>query len=182
MGFLAKDNLVYESSIVWLHNPSEFPWVRETQIKFCQRQGMSESRLSQLTNENQIIVGYADLVEDAPPTFTNGEHSYYSRRVFKINRNDFTAYEEGEYPTEAVVPATVKPQVLGISPKRKFQIAVRLPFPLFSRLHRHLQKSSQSLPLVVTDAITQYLDSVEDISLEQRVRELEERVTSLESK
>lgn len=182
MSLVSKKTLTDESAIVWLKDLSEFPWVRELQTDFCQRQGVSESWLAQMTNEHEILVGYADLAEDAPPAFTDGGHSYYIRRIFKINRNDYTAYKEGECPTEAVLPATVQPQVLGISPKRKPQIAVRLAFPLFSRLHQHLQKSGESLTQAVTAAIAQYLGSVEDISLEQRVQELEARVTRLEAK
>jgi hypothetical protein len=186
MGSNAREKtLMHEKEIIWLQDPNNFPWVRETETDFCQRQGISKSRKSDLEAGETILIGYADLEEDAPPAFTEAGHQYFYRRVFTICKGDFEAYEaygDKDCPIEAVEPSTVHPKVKGSSPKKKAQIAVRLPLMLFKKLNAHIQKTGSSQTKVVISALAKYLDTPEEIPLPERVLNLEKRVAALEAK
>ena len=120
MGSNAREKtLMHEKEIIWLQDPNNFPWVRETETDFCQRQGISKSRKSDLEAGETILIGYADLEEDAPPAFTEAGQEYFWRRVFYINKGDFKAYGDQDCPGEAVEPSSVHPKVKGSSPKKK---------------------------------------------------------------
>ncbi|MBD2502455.1 DNA-binding domain-containing protein [Anabaena azotica FACHB-119] len=70
----------------------------------------------------------------------------------------------------------------GSSPKRKAQIAVRVPLFILRKLNIHIQKTGMSQTDVVVSALAKYLDSTSDIPLIQRIVALEERVAALEAK
>ncbi|MBE9209234.1 DNA-binding domain-containing protein [Nostoc sp. LEGE 06077] len=70
----------------------------------------------------------------------------------------------------------------GSSPKRKAQIAVRVPLFILRKLNTHIQKTGMSQTDVVVSALAKYLDSTSDIPLIQRIVALEERVAILEAK
>ena len=177
-----EKTLMDEKEIIWIQDPNNFPWVREAETDFCQRQGISMSRKSDLEAGETILIGYADLEEDAPPAFTEAGHESFFRRVFTICKGDFEAYGDKDCPTEAVEPSTIYPKVKGSSPKRKAQIAVRLPIILFKKLNAHIQTTGISQTQVVISALAKYLDTPEEISLPERVLNLEKRVAALEAK
>ena len=116
-----EKTLRYEKEIVWLEDPNDYPWVREGITDFCQKQGISKSRQSQIETKQKLI-GYADLEDDAPASFTSGSKKHYDRRVFVVCDNDYEAYKNGGYPIEAVDPSTVEPKTKGVSPKKKLKL------------------------------------------------------------
>ncbi len=63
----------------------------------------------------------------------------------------------------------------------KGQIAVRVPQPLLDRLNDYVRRTGASKTDVVIGAISNYLGCEEDVSLHQRMNELERRVALLEA-
>ncbi len=63
----------------------------------------------------------------------------------------------------------------------KGQIAVRVPQPLLDRLNDYVRRTGASKTDVVIGAISNYLGCEEDVSLHQKMNELEKRVASLEA-
>jgi predicted DNA-binding protein/uncharacterized protein YqkB len=186
MSLVSDETLMQEAKIVWLVDISKMPWVRESNADFCTRKGVSKKRLSEL-QKGQILVGYAELEEDAPPSFIEGNRKYFYRRIFTLGENDYEAYEvdkptKAYHPREAVEPLTVEPKLKGLSPSKKSQIAVRVPPSLFSKLKRYVQQTGISQTDVIVSALSSHLDSVEDIPIIQRLLELEKRVSVLETK
>lgn len=179
-GFVREETLVHEAKIVWLVDISKMPWVRESEGDFCSRKGVSKKRLSEL-QKGQILVGYAELKDDARPTFTEGNHEYFNRRIFTIREKDFEVYKV-DHPVEAVEPLSVEPKLKGLPPSKKSQIAVRVPPSLFSKLKRYVQQTGLSQTDVIVSALAKHLDSVEGVPMIQRILELEKRVDALESK
>ena len=174
---------MHEAKIVWLVDVSKMPWVRESEVNFSTRKGISKKRLSEL-QQGQTLVGYAELEDDAPPT---GNHKCFFRRIFTLRENDYEAYEldnptNASHPTEAVEPLSVEPKHKGLSPSKKSQIAVRVPPSLFSKLKRYVQQTGISQTDVIVSALANHLDSVEDVPMIQRLLELEKRVSVLEIK
>ena len=186
MSLVSDEILMQEAKIVWLVDVSKMPWVRESNVDFCTRKGVSKKRLSEL-QKGQILVGYAELEEDAPPNFSEGNRKYFYRRIFTLRENDYEAYEVDKptnayHPMEAVEPLTVEPKLKGLSPSKKSQIAVRVPPSLFSKLKRYVQQTGISQTDVIVSALANHLDSVEDVPMIQRLLELEKRVSVLEIK
>lgn len=193
MGGLVRDEtLKHEKEIVWLEDPNKLNWVREAETDFCTRQGISETdkprfKSHKLDPNEDTIVGYANLHDSAPPSFRddwdNGTPHFY-RRIFTLRPYDRPSYPEYKWgtdcPTEAVDPLTVEPQTKGLSPKKKSQIAVRIPPSLLRKLDSHVKRTGLSKTEVVVSALANYLDSVEDVPLIQRIVKLEERVAVLE--
>ncbi|MGK7954661.1 MAG: DNA-binding domain-containing protein [Crocosphaera sp.] len=64
----------------------------------------------------------------------------------------------------------------------KGQIAVRIPQPLLDRLNDYVRRTGASKTDVVIGAISNYLGCEEDVSLHQRMSEVEKRLTELEAK
>jgi hypothetical protein len=180
--FVSDQNLMHEAKIVWLVDISKMPWVRESEVDFSTRKGVSKKRLSEL-QQGQTLVGYAELEDDAPPT---GNHSFI-RRIFTLRENDYEAYKvdnptQAYHPAEAVEPLSIEPKHKGLSPSKKSQIAVRVPRSLFSKLKRYVQQTGISQTDVIVSALASHLDSVEDLPIIQRILELEKRVSVLEIK
>jgi hypothetical protein len=48
MGNVSQKTLMHEKEIIWLKDLKNFPWVREVELDFCQRQGIPKSRKSEL--------------------------------------------------------------------------------------------------------------------------------------
>ncbi|WP_228059077.1 DUF6009 family protein [Nostoc sp. LEGE 06077] len=176
-----EDSLNYEKEIIWLFDPNDYPWVREGFTDFSTRQGISQSRKREIDEVHKLI-GYADLEDNTPPSSRNGDPEYFYRRYFTIGYRDYEAYTNNNCPTEAVDPLTVEPKIKGSSPKRKAQIAVRVPLFILRKLNTHIQKTGMSQTDVVVSALAKYLDSTSDIPLIQRIVALEERVAILEAK
>ena len=63
----------------------------------------------------------------------------------------------------------------------KSQIAVRVPSSLLQKLNRFVEQSGLSKTEIVTGALANYLDSQEHLPLNQRLAEIEKRITILES-
>lgn len=64
----------------------------------------------------------------------------------------------------------------------KGQIAVRVPQPLLDRLNDYVKRTGASKTDVVIGAISNYLGCEEDISLHQKMDEIEKRLMDLENK
>ena len=107
-----KEALKDEKNIVWLEDPNDYPWVRESNTNFSKKQGVSKNRRSEIERGGKKLIGYGELEDDSP----SGEHYY--RRIFTIRKDDYENYKN-DYPTEAVDPLTVEPKTSGISPKKK---------------------------------------------------------------
>lgn len=115
-----RDASQNEKKINWLEDLNDCPWVRESSIDFINKQGISQKRRSEIEREGKKLIGYAELEEDAPPSFVDKAtgRKYYERRIFTVRRDDYENYKNN-YPTEAVDPLTVEAKVLGSSPKKK---------------------------------------------------------------
>lgn len=63
----------------------------------------------------------------------------------------------------------------------KVQLAVRIPPELQEKLNGYINQTGMSKTEVVVDALAHYLKCVEDLSLSQRVTELESKFKMLEA-
>lgn len=184
--FVEDETLLHEAKIVWLENISQMPWVRQIEGAFFSRKGISKKLLSEF-QKGQILVGYAELEDNAPPRWVEGNRKCFHRRIFTVRENDYEVYRVDDpatanHPTEAVEPLSVEAKLAGLPPSKKSQIAVRVPRSLFSKLKRYVQQTGISQTDVIVSALAKHLDSVEDLPMIQRILELEKRVDSLESK
>lgn len=190
-GFVSDKDLEYEAQIVWLEDPNKLNWVRESKVDFRTRVGISKDDQPRFedyrTNKNVCkIVGYANLDDIAPPSFhAEDDTPHFYRRIFTLrasDRPDDPEYNwETDCPTEAVDPLTVSPKTKGISPKKKSQIAVRIPPSLLRKLNSHVKRTGISKTDVVVSALANYLDSAEDMPLTERIVDIEKRLTALEA-
>ncbi|MDZ8083394.1 MAG: DUF6009 family protein [Nostoc sp. DcaGUA01] len=178
---LYEESLNYEKEIIWLFDPNDYPWVREGFTDFSTRQGISQSRKNDI-EAGEKLIGYAELEDNTPPSSSQGNPEYFYRRIFVIGYGDYEAYKNNNCPTEAVDPLSVEPKIKGSSPKRKAQIAVRIPLFILRKLNTHIQKTGMSQTDVVVSALAKYLDSTPDMPLIQRIVTLEEKVAALEAK
>ncbi|MGL5806034.1 MAG: DUF6009 family protein [Xenococcaceae cyanobacterium] len=176
-----EDILKYEKGIIWLEEPNNFPWVRESSTDFFTKKGISKNRHSEIERLGEKIIGYAELEDNAPPSFiddlTNKKHYY--RRIFTLRDGDYEAYKNN-YPTEAVDPVFIEAKFPGLSPRKKAQIAVRIPLPLLRKLNSHIRKTGISQTDLVVSALASYLDAAEEMPLIQRIVEIEKRLAALE--
>jgi hypothetical protein len=184
--FVRDETLLHEAKIVWLEDISKMPWVREIEVGFFSKKGISKKLLSEL-QKGQILVGYAELEDNAPPLCVEGNRKYFHRRIFTLRENDYELYRVDDpatanHPTEAVEPLSVEPKLKGLPPSKKSQIAVRIPRNLFNKLKRYVQQTGISQTDAIVSALAYHLDSVEDVPMIQRLLELEKRVSVLESK
>ncbi|WP_242045312.1 DUF6009 family protein [Anabaena catenula] len=175
-------NIEHEKKIVWLDDPNNYPWVREQDRYFETRQGISKSHQSEIEVREKLI-GYAELEDDTPPNSRNESPEYFYRRCFVIRHDDYKVYNKDDYyPSEAVDPLTVEPKTKGLSPRKKAQIAVRVPLYILRKLNNHIEKTGMSQTDIVVNALANYLNSASEIPIIQRIVTLEERVTMLEAK
>jgi hypothetical protein len=103
-----KTSLNHESGIIWLQDPNNFRFVRETFTKLTYPKGISDQDKQRLERQGGFI-GYANLEDDTP--FPPNQH-HIPRRIFTLQLGDLVAYES-DCPIEAVDPLTVKAKVLG---------------------------------------------------------------------
>lgn len=178
---LQEENLKYEKEIIWLYDLNDYPWVREGFMDFSTRAGISQSRKSEIEDGGKLI-GYAELEENTPPSSSQGHPEYFDRRIFRIYDGDYEGYKNNNCPGEAVDPFTVEPKIKGSSPKRKAQIAVRIPIFILRKLNTHIQKTGMSQTDIVVNALTKYLGLTYEIPLIERIVTLEEKVAALEAK
>lgn len=64
----------------------------------------------------------------------------------------------------------------------KPQITIRLSQSLLSKLNQYVESTRTSKTEVVVSAIAQYLDCADQVSMNQRIAEVERRLTVLEAK
>ncbi len=119
---VADEIIKYEKEIVWLEDLTDKPWVREKCGDFVTKEGIPEARRLDITCGNKIIVGYANLKDNAPHGFINpdtGDKHYY-RRFFILNRDDYkNYYGSNNSPIEAVDPLFIEAKKHGLHPKKK---------------------------------------------------------------
>lgn len=180
-----KNAIEYEKNMNWLEDPNNYPWVRESSTDFMTRQGIFKKRQLEIEGEAIKLIGYSELENNAPSSVvdsaTNKKHYY--RRIFTIRKDDYENYKnKNYYPTEAVDPLTVEAKTLGLSPKKKSQIAVRVPQYLHRKLNIHAMKTGMTQTEIVVSALASYFDLTEEIPLIQRIVEIEKRLTKLETK
>lgn len=103
----------YESSIVWLENIENIPYVREYLLNNCSR------RKGKIKYGDFKVVGYSELHSTAP---NNGRPGYFSRRIFWLKSHDRFLQPNGVYstgcPIEAVDPLTVSVGKAGLLTNR----------------------------------------------------------------
>lgn len=119
----------------------------------------------------------------APSAFKDDNQEYFIRRVFKVKKDDYKAYKSRDYfPLEAVSTESIQPKLKGVFPCKKSQIAVRFSKPLMQKLEIYIQQTGLSKTEVVNNALAQYLDFTSEISLVQRVTNLERIIADIEAK
>lgn len=182
---IGPECLEHEKEIIWLDDPSQYPWVRQGSTDFFQKQGISNSRMSDISGDGHKIIGYANLEDDAPPSFIDKPtgNKHYCRRYFCLRDKDYENYQGGtSYPLEAVDPSSVTPKEKGCSPRKKSQIAVRIPFPLMRKLKDYINQTKMSQTEVVVSALAEYLEDKDSTPLVHRILLLEKRVEALETR
>lgn len=177
-----QEAIKHEQKIVWLYDLNEYPWVREHFANLTLRQGFSQSYENRINKEDQEkLIGYAELKDTAPAS--SEDSKCFTRRIFVLCQGDYESYKNDIYPIEAVDPFTVQPKVRGLSPKKKAaQIAIRIPLSILRKLNTHIQKTGKSQTEIVINALAKYLDSTSEMSINDRVTALEERIAVLEPK
>jgi hypothetical protein len=177
--------LKHEAELVWLVKDLEnYPWVREGVTDFYDPKKIAKSRLKSIEC-GQTLIGYGVLRSDAPEDFIDpvqGNKHYY-RRIFTVRDGDYQAYEgSNNYPSEAIDPLILKIGIKGLSPKRKAQIAIRIPVPLLRKTILCSNKTGMNQTDIVINALTKYLDLEDEISSRQRIDALEKRVSEVEER
>jgi len=118
----AKADIEHEQEIIWLEDIDRYPWVRVWSVTLPRRKGIAKSRMAELKRGGNILVGYADLCDDAPKPseIPRGSRPYFYRRVFVVKKDDYKTYAEpGRFPAEAVATHTIRPQVEGVHPGQR---------------------------------------------------------------
>lgn len=104
---LDRRQVEHEERIVWVEDPGEYDYVRESVVRSARRRG-------RLVYPSFKTVGYAELSPSAP---SKGRTGRFERRVFWVKPYDRSAMPDGSYswtaPAEAVDPRTVAPGVPG---------------------------------------------------------------------
>lgn len=183
MTLATKETLPYETKIVWLHDPKDYPWVREASCDFPTRSGLSQTERKRFDSDREQLIGYSELDENAPASFIDdldGSQHFY-RRTFMVRKGDYEAYPKHDCPIEAVDPLSAEPGVLGLSYRKKAQIAVRIPIEVQRKLNSHTQRTGVSQTEVVVEALKAYLGASSSTSLIERIVRLEKRVAALEA-
>jgi hypothetical protein len=118
-----NEMLANEENIVWrVKDLNQYPWVRSSHTDFTDRKKITQNRIAQLERGGKILVGYAELEENAPPAFIDqaSKRKKFYRRTFTVRKNDYETYNTpGYYPAEAVETSTLQPKIAGRSPAKK---------------------------------------------------------------
>ena len=101
----SEESLKCERNLVWIEDPREYKYVRET-FRWC---STPQKKHSWAVGRGFDLIGYAILHPQTP----TGESQRFYRRCFFLKSHD--EYESGS-PTEAVVPSTVSVGQSGIHP------------------------------------------------------------------
>jgi predicted HNH restriction endonuclease len=117
-----NDNpLQFEEKIVWLEDIEKYPWVRVSDpLLYHERKGLSDSKLKEFRRDGKIVVGYADLSDDAPSIEQmKGVRKHFKRRIFIVKKSDYEVYSKREdFPSEAVITKSLEKRFQGV-PQRK---------------------------------------------------------------
>jgi len=116
-----NDNyLQYEESIVWIEDVNNYYWVRSSILLLPTRKDIFKSKRVEISRDSGILVGYADLLDDAPPIAPNQKvKKHFKRRIFTFQNSDDKLYtKRGDFPSEAVITASLEPKFKGVHPKR----------------------------------------------------------------
>lgn len=108
---MANEHLQDEADIIWLEDPSQFPYVREESWGTTRR----NSRPPKSTPERQVV-GYSTVKENVK----RSRGQSYRRRLFTLRPHDRAndpngTYKTG-YPAEAVDPMSIKAGVPSSKP------------------------------------------------------------------
>jgi hypothetical protein len=110
---LTEGDLIHEEHVVWLEDPDDLDYVRQTLDKTKRR----NTRPPYLRDGR--MVGYAQLDDGAEADPDSG---LYKRRVFFLLPHDRDSHPFGLYrqgaPGEAVDPRTIEPKKPGIKTPR----------------------------------------------------------------
>ncbi len=91
-------------------------------------------------------------------------------------------FVEDDISKELVEPLIAEPKLKKTPLFKKAQVAVRLPPSLFSKFKKYVRETGMSQTDVIVSALAKYLNSDEGVPMIQKVSELEQRVSVLESK
>ncbi|MEB3884055.1 DUF6009 family protein [Lyngbya sp. CCY1209] len=118
---MVRADIEHEVAITWLEDVEAYPWVRVWTATLPRRRGIAKSRVAELKRGGNILVGYADLSDDAPEPseIPRGGRPYFLRRVFVVEKGDRLHGESGTFPAEAVATQTIRPGVEGIHPSQR---------------------------------------------------------------
>jgi hypothetical protein len=165
-------------------------WLRQATTDLCGRTGLTEGDRDRLEKGGWLVYGYADLGNYAIACCKGDDGiERFNRRVF-YRHIDKKAddYKEGNCPSEAAAPGSIKPGVWGLSPYKEPRIGVRIPTETFWELNSYTQLNRLSLTEVVAEAITAFMSQPlgresqprNGGSLQTRVLNIEERLDLIE--
>ncbi|MER6850572.1 DUF6009 family protein [Streptomyces flaveolus] len=110
---ITEDEIVHETDLVWLEDPAELDYVRQSLDRLPNRKGKPAY------HRDGRMVGYAVLGTTAKPSRASGT---FRRRVFWLLPHDRDSEPDGLYttgaPAEAVDPRTLEPRVKGYKTER----------------------------------------------------------------
>ncbi|MFF8882910.1 DUF6009 family protein [Streptomyces flaveolus] len=110
---ITEDEIVHETDLVWLEEPADLDYVRQSLDRLPNRKGKPAY------HRDGRMVGYAVLGTTAKPSRASGT---FRRRVFWLLPHDRDSEPDGLYttgaPAEAVDPRTLEPRVKGYKTER----------------------------------------------------------------
>ncbi|MDT0615359.1 DUF6009 family protein [Streptomyces lancefieldiae] len=110
---ITEDEIVHETDLVWLEDPADLDYVRQSLDRLPNRKGKPAY------HRDGRMVGYAVLGTTAKPSRASGT---FRRRVFWLLPHDRDSEPDGLYttgaPAEAVDPRTLEPRVKGYKTER----------------------------------------------------------------
>jgi hypothetical protein len=110
---ITEDEIVHETDLVWLEDPADLDYVRQSLDRLPNRKGKPAY------HRDGRMIGYAVLGTTAKPSRASGT---FRRRVFWLLPHDRDSEPDGLYstgaPAEAVDPRTLEPRVKGYKTER----------------------------------------------------------------
>ncbi|MET7275715.1 MULTISPECIES: DUF6009 family protein [Streptomyces] len=110
---ITEDEIVHETDLVWLEDPADLDYVRQSLDRLPNRKGKPAY------HRDGRMIGYAVLGTTAKASRASGT---FRRRVFWLLPHDRDSEPDGLYttgaPAEAVDPRTLQPRVKGYKTER----------------------------------------------------------------
>jgi hypothetical protein len=110
---ITEDEIVHETDLVWLEDPADLDYVRQSLDRLPNRKGKPAY------HRDGRMIGYAVLGTTARASRASGT---FRRRVFWLLPHDRDSEPDGLYttgaPAEAVDPRTLQPRVKGYKTER----------------------------------------------------------------